>query len=369
MNLTTRLLWLSLAFLALVMTQWLFFPVYVLVLAQSGSVALGATALTECAHPECLTIQDEQLSSVSICRFSVASVSLCSIGYRDLACQNSLRGGVYASVNSCDGASRVGPACCTFHDGKSYGKPCDNIACTLGGSCFYRSQRWSCLAPDLASSSILGPPSLSVAFVNRVLSAYHSPAVGLGSVLYADSLTYGIDDAYPLAFFLHESSMGNAGMAVSTHSLGNIRCTPGWSCLGGYRSYVTWAAGFHDWFSLMVNEYLPRSLSTVATIIPVYAPSATITTNTPISWRCSRRSRSGVWSGVGLTRTKGNLMYINGVFARSPGQEKNFHAPGCASVRSHSSASQACSWSVRHMSQVRWASVLWLWCLSLVWNL
>jgi len=131
------------------------------------------------------------------------------------------------------------------------------------------------LAPGVvSSSSILGRPSLSVAFVNRVLSAYHSPAAGLGSVLYADSLTYGIDDAYPLAFFLHESSMGNAGMATSTHSLGNIRCTPGWSCIGGYRSYATWADGFHDWFRLMISEYLPRHLSTVPTIIPVYAPSA-----------------------------------------------------------------------------------------------
>ena len=129
--------------------------------------------------------------------------------------------------------------------------------------------------PDLASSSsVLGPSSLSAAFVNRILSAYHSPAAGLGSVLYADSLASGIDDVYPLAFFLHESSMGNAGMAASTHSLGNIRCTPGWSCIGGYRYYATWAAGFHDWFTLITSEYLPYHLSTVATIIPVYAPSA-----------------------------------------------------------------------------------------------
>jgi len=129
-------------------------------------------------------------------------------------------------------------------------------------------------AVAVSSSSILGSPSLSAAFVNRVLSAYHSPAAGLGSALYADSLTSGIDDAYPLAFFLHESAMGTAGMAVSTHSLGNIRCTPGWSCLGGYRYYPTWAAGFHDWFTLLTSEYLPRHLSTVPTIIPVYAPSA-----------------------------------------------------------------------------------------------
>lgn len=130
------------------------------------------------------------------------------------------------------------------------------------------------VVPVSLSSSILGRPSLSVAFLNRVFSAYHSPAAGLGSVLYADSLTYGIDDAYPLAFFLHESSMGNAGWAAVNHSLGNIRCTPGWSCAGGYRSYATWAAGFRDWFSLITSEYLPRGLSTVVTIIPVYAPSA-----------------------------------------------------------------------------------------------
>ncbi len=129
-------------------------------------------------------------------------------------------------------------------------------------------------APVGSSSSILGRPSLSVAFVNRVLLAYHSPAAGLGSVLYQDSVTYGIDDAYPLAFFLHESSMGNIGVASATHSLGNIRCTAGWSCYGGYRYYATWAAGFLDWFHLMVYEYVPRHLSTVPSIIPVYAPSA-----------------------------------------------------------------------------------------------
>ena len=129
-------------------------------------------------------------------------------------------------------------------------------------------------APDRSSSSILGRPSLSVAFINRVLSAYHSPAAGLGSVLYADSLTYGIDDAYPLAFFLHESSMGNAGWAEG-QSLSWQHSVYGWLVVWWWLSLLsTWAAGFHDWFTLIVNEYLPRHLSTIATIIPVYAPSA-----------------------------------------------------------------------------------------------
>ncbi len=250
------------------------FPCLCLGAHTKRAVTLDATALSECAHPECLTIQDERLSSVSLALVSVARFSLSSIGYRDLACQNSLRGGVYGSYIPSYPLAGCGWVGCTFHDGKS-SKPCNNLFVVVGVvvSCF-DTFGGSCAAPDLASSSILGPPSLSVAFINRVLSAYHSPAAGLGSVLYADSLTYGIDDAYPLAFFLHESSMGNAGWAKDNHSLGNIRCTAGWSCGGGYRSYATWAAGFHDWFALMVSEYLPRHLSTIATIIPVYAPSA-----------------------------------------------------------------------------------------------
>ncbi len=40
MNLTTRLVSLALAFLALVVIQWLFFPVYVLVLTPNGPLLL-----------------------------------------------------------------------------------------------------------------------------------------------------------------------------------------------------------------------------------------------------------------------------------------------------------------------------------------
>ena len=40
MSLTKRLSFLSLAFVALAFTQWLFFPVYILVLAQSGPLLL-----------------------------------------------------------------------------------------------------------------------------------------------------------------------------------------------------------------------------------------------------------------------------------------------------------------------------------------
>jgi len=41
MNLTTRLVSLALAFLALVVVQYLFFPVYILILTQNGPLLLA----------------------------------------------------------------------------------------------------------------------------------------------------------------------------------------------------------------------------------------------------------------------------------------------------------------------------------------
>jgi len=125
-----------------------------------------------------------------------------------------------------------------------------------------------------SSSSLRGGPSLSAAFIDQVLSYYHSPAVGLGQALYADSERFGIDDAYALAFFWHESSFGRAGVARFTHALGNIICTPGFpSCYGRFRSYASWEDGALDWYRLLAQEYLPAGRVTLDQIVPVYAPS------------------------------------------------------------------------------------------------
>jgi len=130
-------------------------------------------------------------------------------------------------------------------------------------------------ASAASSSDVRGRPSLSAAFINRVLSFYHSPAFGLGQAMSADSLHFGIDDVFALAFFLHESSFGTTGVARVTHSLGNIICTPGWPrCVEGFRWYASWAAGCLDWFRLIAAVYLPRGLVMVQQIVPVYAPSS-----------------------------------------------------------------------------------------------
>jgi hypothetical protein len=128
--------------------------------------------------------------------------------------------------------------------------------------------------PLVFSSSVIGGPSLSAAFVDRVLATYGSPAVGLGRALVSDSQRFHIDDVYALAFFLHESSFGTAGVARVTRSLGNIICSGYPTCFQRFRSYASWQAGAWDWFRLLVSEYLPRGLSTVQAIVPVYAPAS-----------------------------------------------------------------------------------------------
>src|SRR5258706_3911098 len=122
---------------------------------------------------------------------------------------------------------------------------------------------------------VRGTPTLAADFVNRVLAAAHSPAQGTGQPLYDLSRKSGIDDAYALAFFAHESQFGTTGMAQLTHSLGNIRCSTGYQCLNGYRAYSSWEAGEQDWYQLIRTLYINAwQLTTVEQIIPVYAPTS-----------------------------------------------------------------------------------------------
>ncbi len=129
--------------------------------------------------------------------------------------------------------------------------------------------------PQQGGYTIVGDPTIKADFINQVLEHYHSPAVGKGQSLYEEGVKYHIDPAFALAFFMEESTFGTQGMAKVTHSLGNIRATPGYPQYNGYRLYHTWEEGFNDWYSLISNLYVnQRGLSTVDQIIPVYAPSS-----------------------------------------------------------------------------------------------
>ena len=127
--------------------------------------------------------------------------------------------------------------------------------------------------------AVLGPPSVSASFINRVLSVYHSPAAGLGQALYDDGVRTGIDPVYALAFFLHESSFGTTGEARKTFSLGNERCLPDRPCVdldrGGYAQMQSWQDGFAHWYSLILTLYIQQwHRVTAEQIIPKYAPGS-----------------------------------------------------------------------------------------------
>jgi hypothetical protein len=142
---------------------------------------------------------------------------------------------------------------------------------TFGGSPL-SSHSMTVVVFSSSSSSVIGGPSLSASFIDRVLARYGSPAVGLGRALVADSEQFHIDDAFALAFFLHESTFGTTGVARFTRSLGNIICSGYPTCFQGFRSYASWQVGALDWFRLIKFEYLPRGLTTVQAIVPMYAP-------------------------------------------------------------------------------------------------
>jgi predicted double-glycine peptidase len=154
---------------------------------------------------------------------------------------------------------------------------------------------FSAILTPLSKDVPAGKPTISVAFINQVLAHYNSPAAGQGQALYSLGQQYDIDPAYALAFFFHESSFGTAGMARITHSLGNSRCVQDASCIntsGGdcqagqscYAGYANWADGFAGWYRQMtaylngsLEYYLTQQwkpLTTLETIIPVYAPSS-----------------------------------------------------------------------------------------------
>jgi hypothetical protein len=130
-------------------------------------------------------------------------------------------------------------------------------------------------------STILGAPTITAEQIDAILRANNSPAVGTGQIWVEAGLQYGIDPAYGVAFFMHESSYGTnpawAGVkpdGSTTHNVGNIICAGYRTCFGRFRDYPDWRTGIYDWYRLIAVEYVQwRGLATVEGILPVYAPA------------------------------------------------------------------------------------------------
>ncbi|MGB9751322.1 hypothetical protein [Roseiflexus castenholzii] len=160
------------------------------------------------------------------------------------------------------------------------------------------------LTSPAGQHSVLGPPSISAQQIDRILAEWNSPAVGTGATWVELGIRYGIDPAYALAFFIHESGAGTApGWAgrkpdgSTTHNVGNIICAGYHTCYGRFRDYASWKEGIEDWYRLIAVEYVQwRGAHTVEEIVPIYAPA--VENNVPVyvgtvnrlvaEWRSSR---------------------------------------------------------------------------------
>jgi hypothetical protein len=135
---------------------------------------------------------------------------------------------------------------------------------------------------------VLGPPSISAQQIDRILAEWQSPAAGTGATWVELGVRYGIDPAYALAFFIHESGAGTApGWAgrkpdgSTTHNIGNIICAGYQRCYGRFRDYASWEEGIADWYRLIAVDYVEwRGVHTVEEIVPIYAPA--VENNVPV---------------------------------------------------------------------------------------
>lgn len=144
------------------------------------------------------------------------------------------------------------------------------------------------------TTSITGSPSISAEQVDKVLCKASSPACGTGYTLYTYGTQHGIDPAFALAVFHHESNYGKEGVATQTRSLGNIRCTDGYTCIGGFRSYPSWQESYTDFYKLIAGPlYVGAGLDTPEKIMPRYAPAAD--SNNPVAYATAVTADMASW--------------------------------------------------------------------------
>ncbi len=122
--------------------------------------------------------------------------------------------------------------------------------------------------------NIVGKPTINAAFIDKILTRYHSPAAGKGQALYNAGVKAHIDPIFALAFFMHDSIFGTVGMARVTRSLGNLPAPGNATCrcqdFHGYRQYASWEAGFSDWYQFIQSHYVSQGVTTIGQIVPDY---------------------------------------------------------------------------------------------------
>jgi hypothetical protein len=172
------------------------------------------------------------------------------------------------------------------------------LAISVAGPGSRFDNAWSYLAngsqAPASGPSIVGGSTITVAKIDAILSNADSPAKGTGADLYNLGEQYNIDPAFALAVFKHESNYGTAGMAVQTHSLGNLRCIPDAACDNGYASFNSWQDGYAAFYKLISGPlYVGAGLTTPDQIMGKYAPSSD--NNDPVAYATDVEQSMQMW--------------------------------------------------------------------------
>ncbi len=154
--------------------------------------------------------------------------------------------------------------------------------------------------------------SLSAEEVEAVLKAYNSPAVGVGEASVGFCKEYGIDNAYWLAQFIHESTAGTAGAAVETANTGNIIGSYNGHQKGRFRDYQgDWKMGTQQHFQLLAcyqsggaesfcdGLYSGKKHDTIVDAIATWAPAED--QNDPASYAAAVQKDVSNWRAAHTT--------------------------------------------------------------------
>lgn len=129
----------------------------------------------------------------------------------------------------------------------------------------------------MCNLTFVSQPRMTPATFRAVLAAFHSPALPQAAALFAIPISYGLDPAIALAFFVHESSCGTQGRARFTKNWGNLRKGQGNQIInaGGWAWYGSWENSLKDWCILISAKYVHDwHLPTISLALAKYAPSS-----------------------------------------------------------------------------------------------
>ncbi len=133
-------------------------------------------------------------------------------------------------------------------------------------------------APPVAGDSITGGPSISAKQIAAAVASRRPLEDGEAEYIFSLSRTTGVDAAFALAVWQHESGMGTTGAARDTRNMGNIEWSARCHCQRlaahpRWRAYHSFREAEADWFALVSGPvYVGSGNDTVARVITKYAP-------------------------------------------------------------------------------------------------